>query len=40
MFLINDDGENLTGVKDGSDKKLLVDIVFWAMENQAPAHIW
>ncbi|CAH8280417.1 unnamed protein product, partial [Arabidopsis lyrata] len=27
MFLINDDGENLTGVKDGSDKKLLVDIV-------------
>ncbi|CAL9244450.1 unnamed protein product [Arabidopsis halleri] len=27
------------GVKDGSDKKLLVDIMFWAMENQAPANI-
>ncbi|KAL1215097.1 hypothetical protein V5N11_007672 [Cardamine amara subsp. amara] len=27
------------GVKDGSDKKMLVDVMLWAMENQAPANI-
>ncbi|CAH2044059.1 unnamed protein product [Thlaspi arvense] len=27
------------GVKDGSDKKILVDMLLWAMENQAPANI-
>ncbi|KAL1215095.1 hypothetical protein V5N11_007670 [Cardamine amara subsp. amara] len=27
------------GVKDGSDKKMLVDMMLWAMENQAPANI-
>lgn len=33
------DGENLTGIKDGSDKKMLVDMMLWAMENEAPANI-
>ncbi|KAL1215093.1 hypothetical protein V5N11_007668 [Cardamine amara subsp. amara] len=27
------------GVKDGSDKKILVDMLLWAMENRAPANI-
>ncbi|XP_019095673.1 PREDICTED: meiosis arrest female protein 1 homolog [Camelina sativa] len=27
------------GVKDGSDKKILVDMLLWAMENKAPAKI-
>ncbi|CAA7022471.1 unnamed protein product [Microthlaspi erraticum] len=27
------------GVKDGSDKKILVDVMLWAMENEAPANI-
>ncbi|AED97431.2 putative transcription factor C2H2 family [Arabidopsis thaliana] len=39
ILYVLDDGEHLTGVKDGSDKKLLVDIMLWAMDNQAPANI-
>ncbi|XP_056857273.1 uncharacterized protein LOC130506611, partial [Raphanus sativus] len=27
------------GVKDGSDKKIFVDMLLWAMENRAPANI-
>ncbi|XP_044482858.1 meiosis regulator and mRNA stability factor 1-like isoform X2 [Mangifera indica] len=27
------------GVKDASDKKILVDILFWAVDNPAPANI-
>ncbi|CAH8362076.1 unnamed protein product [Eruca vesicaria subsp. sativa] len=27
------------GVKDGSDKKILVDMLLWAMENKAPANV-
>lgn len=28
----------LTGVKDASDKKILVDMLFWAVDNPAPAN--
>lgn len=28
----------LPGVKDGSDKKILVDMLIWAIDNQAPAN--
>jgi hypothetical protein len=28
----------VTGVKDASDKKILVDILFWAVDNPAPAN--
>ena len=29
----------LTGVKDASDKKILVDMLLWAVDNPAPANI-
>lgn len=28
-----------TGVKDGSDKKILVDMLLWAMQNRAPSNL-
>ncbi|CAF1921351.1 unnamed protein product [Brassica oleracea] len=32
-------GDISTGVKDGSDKKILVDMLLWAMQNRAPSNL-
>ncbi|XP_010446227.2 PREDICTED: uncharacterized protein LOC104729024 [Camelina sativa] len=36
---ISNEKYDITGVKDGSDKKILVDMLLWGMENKAPANI-
>lgn len=33
------DGDISIGVKDGSDKKIIVDMLLWAMENRDPANV-